>query len=228
MSDGTESGAGLAWRLLATLEGGSLFLATSALIAYTARARVKKHKRHRNVNSVLVTNTRNALGSEVKRRLEACGCVVHNCESSDATSVPAKVDALLVIGAETRPGLDGISELVSADIYDNLKLLETLSLVVQRGGCIAWASAGATDDAFSEATHAFDAVIRASLKYVAKKARCEAIWIDRDDSVERVADNVIATLVPCDTRQQRVQTYQVRNIAVQISKFFGRWLKIIT
>ncbi|XP_045524435.1 uncharacterized protein LOC123714272 [Pieris brassicae] len=227
MADGLESGAGLAWRLLATLEGGSLFLATSALIAYTARARVKKHKRRRNVNSVLVTNTTNSLGREVKRRLEACGCVVHTYESSGA-NIFAKVDALLVIGAETRPGLDGIVELVSTDVYDNLKLLESLSLIVQRGGCIAWASAGVRSDTFSEATHAFDAVLRASLKYVSKKARCEAIWIDRDECVERVADSVIATLVPCDTRQ-RVQTYPVyRNIAVQISKFLTRWLKKIT
>ncbi|XP_038220842.1 uncharacterized protein LOC119838798 [Zerene cesonia] len=227
MSDGIEAGAGLAWRLLATLEGGSILLATSALIAYTARARVRKHKRRRDVKTVLVTNTTNSLGKEVKRRLEACGCIVHTVPG-EATS-NSRVDALLVIGAETRPGLDGIAKLVSADVYDNLKLLESLSHLVQRGGCIAWASAGALDDVYSEATRAFDAVLRASLNYVAKKSRCEAIWIDKDESIERVAENIIAALVPCDTRQNTsVQPYPIRNIAVQISKFFGRWFKIIT
>lgn len=61
MSDSVEAGAGLAWRLLATLEGGTLVLATSALIAYTARARVKKHKRRRDVKSVLVSFKRSKL-----------------------------------------------------------------------------------------------------------------------------------------------------------------------
>lgn len=55
MSEAVEAGAGLAWRLLATLEGGSLVVATSALIAYTARRRLNKQRRHRTVNSVLVS-----------------------------------------------------------------------------------------------------------------------------------------------------------------------------
>lgn len=55
MSEAVEAGAGLAWRLLATLEGGSLVVATSALIAYTARRRLTKQRRHRTVNSVLVS-----------------------------------------------------------------------------------------------------------------------------------------------------------------------------
>lgn len=55
MSEAVEAGAGLAWRLLATLEGGSLVVATSALIAYTARRRLNKQRRDRNVNSVLVS-----------------------------------------------------------------------------------------------------------------------------------------------------------------------------
>ncbi|VVD05731.1 uncharacterized protein LOC126968742 isoform X2 [Leptidea sinapis] len=207
MSDGIEAGAGLAWRLLATLEGGSLLLATSALVAYTARARVKKHKRRRPVHSVLMTNTTNALGQEVKQRLEACGCVV--CVPSGATSVSDKYDALLVVGAETTAGLKGIASLVSEDVYDNLKLLETLSLLIHRGGCIAWASAGAVNDTYSDATRAFDAVLRASLKHVAKVARCEAIWIERGESVGLVADRVTAALVPCDNRITR-STFSIR------------------
>lgn len=97
-----------------------------------------------------ITNTTNPLGREVKQRLEACGCVVYTVPSAAHTDVSStqlnvtspqpdvistqldvtstlidaatRVDALLVIGAQTRPGLDGISELVSADVYDNLKV----------------------------------------------------------------------------------------------------------
>lgn len=55
MSEMVEGGASLAWRLLATLEGGSLLLATSALLAYSARRRVAKMQRTRRpVRSVLV------------------------------------------------------------------------------------------------------------------------------------------------------------------------------
>ncbi|PZC81380.1 hypothetical protein B5X24_HaOG212832 [Helicoverpa armigera] len=77
MSEAVEGGATLAWRLLATLEGGSLLLASSALLAYTVRKKIAgQHRPGRNIRRVLVTNTTNTLGRELKRRLEERGCVV--------------------------------------------------------------------------------------------------------------------------------------------------------
>lgn len=54
MSEAAEAGAGLAWRLLATLEVGSILVATSALVAYTARVNVARERRQRSLNSFLV------------------------------------------------------------------------------------------------------------------------------------------------------------------------------
>ncbi|XP_047023880.1 uncharacterized protein LOC124632911 [Helicoverpa zea] len=77
MSEAVEGGATLAWRLLATLEGGSLLLASSALLAYSVRKKIAgQHRPGRNIRRVLVTNTTNTLGRELKRRLEERGCVV--------------------------------------------------------------------------------------------------------------------------------------------------------
>ncbi|CAH2218579.1 jg13577 [Pararge aegeria aegeria] len=46
MAEVVEAGASLAWRLLATLEVGSILVATSALVAYTARVNLAKQRRH--------------------------------------------------------------------------------------------------------------------------------------------------------------------------------------
>lgn len=54
MTEAVEAGAGLAWRLLATLEGGSLLVATSALIAYTAGLKFSRTRQYRVVKTVLV------------------------------------------------------------------------------------------------------------------------------------------------------------------------------
>lgn len=53
MTESVEGGAAIAWRLLATLEGGSLLLATSALLAYSARSKVTRRQR-RPIKNVLV------------------------------------------------------------------------------------------------------------------------------------------------------------------------------
>lgn len=55
MSEAVEGGAALAWRLLATLEGGSILLATSALLAYTVRKKIAaQHRTGRDIRRVLV------------------------------------------------------------------------------------------------------------------------------------------------------------------------------
>ncbi|XP_049883264.1 uncharacterized protein LOC126378847 [Pectinophora gossypiella] len=225
MADAVEGGAALAWRLLATLEGGSLVLATTAILAYTARNRSRQH---RPVGRVLVTDTTSRLGSEIKRRLESYGCIVSTVIGG-ATSGAAgeRVDALVVIGAETSTNdLDGISGLVSKDVYDNLKLLDLLAARVRTGGYMAWACAGGTSGAFSGATDAFDAALRASLQHVAKNSHCEPVWVGRCETAESAAERVVAALVPCTTQQS--SRFSIRNAAYKISGCIGRWLKIVT
>ncbi|CAH2102122.1 unnamed protein product [Euphydryas editha] len=190
MSEAVEAGAGLAWRLLATLEGGSLVVAASALIAYTARRRLTKQRRHITVNSVLVTNITTSLGRALKRRLEAHGCIVTDKAGAD------KVDSLVIIGAESKTGLDGLLTLVSQDVYENLNLLDSLSQAVRRGGSIAWVSVGDVTGAYGDATIAFDAVVRASLQHAAEVYHCEPIWIDRCNTTDLAVDMIIAKLLP--------------------------------
>ncbi|CAH0727603.1 unnamed protein product, partial [Brenthis ino] len=236
MADAVEAGAGLAWRLLATLEGGSLLVATSALIAYTARLKLCKKRRYRIINSVLVSNTSSRIGRELKSKLEAHGYTVR-VPSEGNTACLDKVDALVVIGAEFEPGLEGISQLVTQDVYDNLKLLETLSYSVKRGGCITWAcsrgsggagaarDAGGTDTAYAAASSAFDAVLRASLQYIARISHCDGVWIDRCATTEQTVDRIIdefSSTTPQDS------IFSLRNTAHNVSTFFGRWLKMIT
>ncbi|KOB78350.1 NADH:flavin oxidoreductase, Old Yellow Enzyme family protein [Operophtera brumata] len=150
MSDAAEGGASIAWRLLATLEGGSLLLAATALLAYTASSGIARRTQRRPCKSVLITSTTSKLGGELKRRLELYGCTVSTVTSGatrEASSGSSDdVDALVVIGAKPKgSGLNGISDLVTEDVYDNLKLLESLSSRVSRGGRIAWACAGAEE-----------------------------------------------------------------------------------
>ncbi|XP_045449412.1 uncharacterized protein LOC123657975 [Melitaea cinxia] len=219
MSEAVEAGAGLAWRLLATLEGGSLVVATSALIAYTARRRLTKQRRHRTVNSVLVSNVTTSLGRELKRRLEAHGCVVTETAGTE------KVDSLVVIGAESTTGLDGLMTLVSQDVYENLNLLESLSQAVRKGGSIAWVSVGDVSGAYGHATIAFDAVVRASLQHAAKVYHCEPIWIDRCNTTELAVDVILAKLLPSTEPNP---SFSIRNAANKVSVFLGRWLKMVT
>ncbi|KAL4716913.1 hypothetical protein ACJJTC_012724 [Scirpophaga incertulas] len=202
MVEEVEGGATLAWRLLATLEGSSLLLATSALLAYTARKKLAHMQRHRRpVKTVLLTNSTNKLGKELKLQLEARGCVVRTLLSesgavrgatnyatsgatsgarsgatsgatSAATSGPSRielVDALVIVGAETTSpvGLQAIADLVSEDIYNNLQLLERLSVQVRRGGSIAWACTGMAAGNFRDAGETFDLVLKANLQRVA-------------------------------------------------------------
>ncbi|XP_023944059.2 uncharacterized protein LOC112050130 [Bicyclus anynana] len=227
MAEAAEAGAGLAWRLLATLEVGSILVATSALIAYTARANLTRERRHKTANSFLVTNSTNALGKELKKRLETEGCTVHT-DTSGASSgaVADKVDCLVVIGAESEAGLDGVSRLVSEDVYENLNLLESLAAHVKPGGSIAWACAGAKSGAYGNAVTAFDAVIQASLLHVAKKTNCEPVWVGRCESVDRAVDRLLAALLPCTTRHEN--GFSFRNAANKVSEFLTRWLKMAT
>lgn len=68
-----------------------------------------------------ITNTTSALGSELKRQLELLGLTVIEGATNGAEA--DKVDALVVVGAETQAsGLNGMADLVSRDIYDNMKV----------------------------------------------------------------------------------------------------------
>ncbi|CAH2208237.1 jg24917 [Pararge aegeria aegeria] len=117
-----------------------------------------------------VANSTNTLAQELKRRLEAEGCTVRTATTGAASLAEAdKVDCLVVVGAESKAGLDGISRLVSEDVYENLNLLESLAASVKRGGSMAWTCAGETSGAYRGAADAFDTVIQASLRHVAQK-----------------------------------------------------------
>ncbi|KAM3967863.1 uncharacterized protein ACR2FA_011408 [Aphomia sociella] len=236
MTDAVVGGATLAWRLLATLEGGSLFLATSALLAYTARNKLTKRpqRRKRSVNTVLITNTDNVLGRHLKIQLESKGCVVKTATEDVLNGVRSgaltKVDALVVIGAVPRTEcLNGMAEFVSEDVYNNLKTLENLSVMVKPGGYIAWACSGpgADNGAFSVAGAAFDAVVQSSLQHVAANSRCEPIWIDRSEGAEGTAQRVTSALLST-TDSNNVTRYSVRTAAKKIGEYFCRWLKIIS
>ncbi|XP_072939444.1 uncharacterized protein [Epargyreus clarus] len=238
MMENVEGGAGIAWRLLATLEGGSLLLATSALLAYTARTRITKKRRHRNIQRVLITNTSNPLGKELQTKLEARSCIVSSLTSdttseaggmSDATSgADSDIDVLVVIGSEpVQHNLNHIAQLVSEDVYNNLRLMESLSARLRRGGCIAWACAGATSGAYRDAIAAFDTVLKANLIHVAKTSECEAIWIGRCQTTEQAVNRTLAELMP-SSELQLTNEYSFRNVANKVSEYLGRWLKIIT
>ncbi|CAK1602428.1 unnamed protein product [Parnassius mnemosyne] len=230
MTESVEGGASLAWRLFATLEGGTILLATSALLAYTARSKETGSQR-RMIKNVLVTNTTNTLGKELTRKLESHGCNV--CSVINGATVMSgadldKVDALVVIGADIKQdGLDGISQIVTDDVFNNLKLLETLSPLVLRGGCMAWACAGVMDGGFRGASTAYDAVLKASLQHIAESCHCEPVWIGRCEDVERVAERIVASLLPY-TNQPHGSFIFIRNAAQKLTEYFGRWLKVVT
>ncbi|CAG4977213.1 unnamed protein product [Parnassius apollo] len=230
MTESVEGGAALAGRLFATLEGGSLLLATFALLAYTARWKVTASHR-RKITNVLVTNTTNALGKELTRKLKSHGCTVCSVINGATATSGAdldKVDALVVIGAEIKQdGLDGIAQIVTDDIFNNLKLLENLSPLVLRGGCMAWACAGKMSGGFRGACTAYDDVLRATLQHTAESCHCEPVWIGRCEDVERVAERIVASLLPC-TNQQHASLISIRNAAQKLREYFGRWLKIVT
>ncbi|CAB3241131.1 unnamed protein product [Arctia plantaginis] len=240
MSQAVEGSAALAWRLLATLEGGSLLLATSALLAYTVRNKIVcQNRTRRNIRNVLVTNTTNLLGRELKSRLEARGCFVETVEQiSDVTDNAStrtsscmrsnKVDAIVVIGAEPKTeGLDGMASLVTEDIYQNLRFLESVSFRLHPGGYIAWACArdsSGSQGAFSDAGAAFDTVLRASLHHVAELHNCKALWVGRRTGA---AKETVAALFAC-AHGPSVYGFSVRNAARQLGECLGRWLKILT
>ncbi|XP_053611345.1 uncharacterized protein LOC128675745 isoform X2 [Plodia interpunctella] len=233
MTTAVEGGASLAWRLLATLEGGSLLLATSALLAYTARRKVarKRHSHRRPVKSVLITNTTNELGQQLKNELESRGCTVSSVTDELMQNISScsesRVDALVVVGAEPSTDcLNGMSEFVSQDVYSNLKVLETTSVLVRPGGTIVWACAGAAAGggaAFSVAGAAFDAVIQAGLQHVAKSSRCEAVWLARAAAGDAAsaARRAAAALLPAARPLSR-------NAVYKIGEYLDRMWKIIT
>ncbi|XP_061709329.1 uncharacterized protein LOC133519310 isoform X2 [Cydia pomonella] len=220
MAEAMETGTSLAWRLLATLEGGSLVLVASALLAYSARQRARER---RPVHTVLVSNTSSALGKEIKTRLESRGCVVSmpsDASGAEADAGAGKVDALVVVGQDANvESLDGLADLVSRDVYDNLKVLKSLSRHVHRGGCVAWACAGTSG--VSGAGDAFDTVLRASLQHVADRHDCSPVWVGRHPTT-LAAERVVAALVPCTTHSS---AFSVRNAAHKIGEYLGRWLK---
>lgn len=241
MLDTVEGGATLAWRLLATLEGGSLLLATSALVAYSVRNKIRSSNRsRRTVKTVLVTNTTGSLGGQLKKRLEEQGCVVEtppqmsevtNDASSEAGSVAdAKVDAIVVIGAEPKvDSLDGIANLVTEDVYHNLRVLESMSVRVHQRGYIVWACASdghAPVGSFRDAGAAFDTVIRASVLHIAKLRHCEPIWVGRCESAELTAERTVATLLSYAAHYE--SRFSVRYTAHRLREYLDRWLKVIT
>ncbi|XP_004923892.1 uncharacterized protein LOC101741240 [Bombyx mori] len=228
MTEAVEFGAGLAWRLLATLEGGSIIIAASALLAYTARNRLSIRTDQRPIRTVLVTNTNESLGRELKTKFELCGCTVTSGAGSGR-----RVDALVVVGAEPKTeGLDGLTGLVTEDVYNNIKLLESFSPLVKEGGYIAWACAGAeasaTRGAFAAAERAFDSVLQTTLQHTAKLVHCEPVWIGRGESPQRTADILVATILKDTNRNSHTSRYSVRNAANIVSQRVGRWLKIAT
>ncbi|KAG6441839.1 hypothetical protein O3G_MSEX002030 [Manduca sexta] len=236
MSEPVEGGAALAWRLLATLEGGSLILAASALLAYTARNRIASRGNRRPIRSVLLTDTTNSLGRELKMQLESRGCVVRTlmsgAESGTTSGVGSgqRVDALVVVGAESKAGdLNAMACVVNEDVYKNLKLLETLSPLVRRGGCVAWACAGAGAESgnFSQASAAFDTVLRASLEHIAKVTHCDPVWVGRHDGAERTADRLVDALLNCTT-DHNTSVFSIRNVAHKVGEYVCRWLKIVS
>ncbi|CAH0690503.1 unnamed protein product [Chilo suppressalis] len=232
-----EGGTALAWRLLATLEGGSLLLATSALLAYSIRKRLGRIRRPRRppVDTVMLTNTTNALGKVLKTRLESLGCVVrqtpNESDDSDATSGAdsVRVDALIVVGAHatSKPtSLEAIANLVNDDVYHNLKVLESLSPLVKRGGYIAWACAGAPDGSFRSAGDAFDAMLEASLRRVARLQGCEAVWVGRGRSVEAAAERVLRALPHARAGSRNPSS--IRDAVNKVGEYIGGWLKNVT
>ncbi|KAI5636729.1 hypothetical protein NE865_10555 [Phthorimaea operculella] len=217
MTDAVEGGAALAWRLLATLEGGSLLLGGAALLVYTARGRPARIRRP--VRTVLVTNTSNELGCELKRRFEAHGCTRYRQRIRKMRSV--------VVGADrSGSGLSDIVGLVSEDVYENLKILDKLSSRVHRDGYMSWAMAGTTSGVFGDAADAFDAALKASLEHSAHTAQCEAVWVGRCDTAAMAAERVVAALMTTTTQQET--GFSIRNAAYKVSGYVGRWLKIIT
>ncbi|CAH0592809.1 unnamed protein product [Chrysodeixis includens] len=228
MTEAVEGGAALAWRVLATLEGGSLLLASSALLVYSVRNKIARETRTgKDIQRVLVTNTTNLLGRELKTKLEERGCIVETLDEENRFKATI-VDAVVIVGAEPKTdGLDGMASFVTEDVYDNLKLLESLSGRVRSGGCVAWACAGDAAGAFSSAGAAFDTVLRASLTHVAKLSQCEPIWVGRCEGAERAAQRVVDALL---TRHHSTQNsrYSVRNAAHRVGECLCRWLKIIT
>lgn len=233
MSDAVEGGAGLAWRLLATLEGGSLILAASALLAYTARNKIFKRRRSpRAIHNVLVTNTTNLLGRELKQGLERRGCDVRTVTSGTTSGANGReyFDALVVVGAQRKTaGLDGMADFVSEDVYGNLKLLELLSPLIKSGGCIAWVCTGGDtlNGSFSGASAAFDTVIHSSLQHIANMHHCEPVWIGRRNGTEPTADEVVDGLLN-STNPNTAARFFIRNAVHNAGEYVCRWLKIVT
>ncbi|XP_026738641.1 uncharacterized protein LOC113501663 [Trichoplusia ni] len=228
MAEAVEGGAALAWRVLATLEGGSLLLASSALLVYSVRNKItKKTRTWKDIRRVLVTNTTNLLGRAIKTKLEERGCIVevHNEASRERGAI---VDAIVIVGAEPKTdGLDGMATLVTEDVYDNLKLLESLSRRVRGGGRLAWACAGAAPRPYSCAGAAFDTVLRASLQHVAKMSQCEPIWVGRCGGAEAAAGRVVEALL-ARPHAPHATSYTVRNAVHRVGECLCRWFKIIT
>ncbi|XP_073957578.1 uncharacterized protein isoform X1 [Choristoneura fumiferana] len=226
MTESAEGGSSLAWRLLATLEGGSLILCASALLAY--RARHSPREERRAARTVLLSDTNSALGREIKSHLESRGCIVSVPGTTSRAGAEAdtdKVDALVVVGEDANENsLDGMANLVSRDVYSNMKVLEELSSRVRQGGYMAWACAGTTSACFHGAGAAFDTVLQASLQQVASRLECTPVWVGRHPP-SVTAERVASALVPCTTRQS---SFSVRSVTYKLSEYLDRMLKSVS
>ncbi|XP_041975597.1 uncharacterized protein LOC121730560 [Aricia agestis] len=210
----------MAWRLLATLEA-AVVVTMAALLLYLAHRR----RTRRQIRSVMISNTKCSVGRILKEKLKKQECAVHTYTGA-AISGATKVDALIIVGADSASGLDGIARLVTEDVNGNINLLESLHHYVRRGGCIVWTCAGAASGSFAGASHAFDAVLKASLQHVCKSAHCEAIWVGRHAEAEAAAISVLQTLFPCTTENSF--KYTLRILSESISAYLDRCWKIVT
>nr|XP_032529184.1 uncharacterized protein LOC116779116 [Danaus plexippus plexippus] len=218
---GVEIGAGLAWRLFATLEGGTLLLVTSALIAYTTRRKLATRKRiYRPIKNVFLTDTTSVLGRQLHARLTERGCSVSTSEYENGKNL----DCLVVVGADCKDGLDGLAQLVTDDVHNNLRSLESMSSHVVAGGTIVWSWCVRSGGPYRSAAAAFRVVMKTALMHFAELSDCEAVWLEGYDTAEQTADKIMGELFPCDARDR----FSFRNATHMISNFFNGCLKVIT
>ncbi|OWR42097.1 hypothetical protein KGM_215722 [Danaus plexippus plexippus] len=196
---GVEIGAGLAWRLFATLEGGTLLLVTSALIAYTTRRKLATRKRiYRPIKNVFLTDTTSVLGRQLHARLTERGCSVSTSEYENGKNL----DCLVVVGADCKDGLDGLAQLVTDDVHNNLRSLESMSSHVVAGGTIVWSWCVRSGGPYRSAAAAFRVVMKTALMHFAELSDCEAVWLEGYDTAEQTADKIMGELFPCDARDR--------------------------
>lgn len=215
------NGAVIARRLLATLECCTLLLTTLTLILHSIvnyiRSKSKREvtAKHCFPERVLISNTDEPLGRAIQERLQSEGC----------TLAADNVNALIVVGAAVEDeGLDGLSDAITRDVWNNLKLLESLVPHVRAGGRVLWVSSGVNTGPFASATEAFDNVIKTQLELVARRSMCVPIWLGRHSTPSSAVDSVISSLIPATSS---ASLFSIRNGSARAARLMWRWLKKI-